>query len=158
MKGFPPDRIPTLAQRALELKAIGLPGAQLSYRGRELNFRVGIAPGAFGRLYQCLLRVRPDGRQPLMIVIEPDLSLLAGGLKIPHTYGYTGKGTCLCLWLPKERDWMPGMSLAETFIPWTAEWLRYFEIWLRTGEWAGGGVHPDRAPRRWARPTIVVPS
>jgi len=23
-------------------------------------------------------------------------------------------------------------------------WLFYYEIWLATGEWCGGGVHPEK--------------
>jgi len=134
----------------MELQAIGLPGARASYRGRELNFHVSLAPGAFGRLYQCVLKVMPDGQQPDMIVVKPDLTILAGGKKIPHTYTYGEKGTRLCLWWPNDRDWVPQMSLAETYIPWTAEWLYYFELWCRTGEWAGGGAHPDPIQRRWS--------
>lgn len=34
------------------------------------------------------------------------------------------------------------MKLSDTYIAWTAEWLGYFEDWLATGEWAGGGRHP----------------
>lgn len=156
MKGkrLPPTPIPTLAQRALELKGLGLPDAKLGYGGRILNFRACISPGAFGRLYQCLLKVKPDGQQPEVIVLEPDLRTLAGGKKIPHTYAYDGKGTRLCLWWPKGRDWLPSMRLADTFLPWTAEWLYFFELWLLTGEWSGGGQHPDPTPKRSARPLI----
>ena len=141
MKGnrLPPTPIPTLAQRALELKGLGLPGATLGYSGRILNFRADISPGAFGRLYQCLLKVKPDGQQPDVIVLEPDLRALANGRKIPHTYAYDGKGTRLCLWWPKG----------------TAEWLYFFEVWLLTSEWSGGGQHPDPTPKRWVRPLIL---
>ena len=160
MKGkrLPPTPIPTLAQRALELRGLGLPDATLGYSGRILNFRAGISPGAFGRLYQCLLKVKPDGQQPDVIVLEPDLCTLADGQKIPHTYAHDGKGTRLCLWWPKGRDWLPSMRLADTFVPWTAEWLFYFELWLLTGEWSGGGQHPDPKPKRWAKPLILSQS
>ena len=151
-KNLPPTPIPTVAQRALELKGLRLPGAVLRHSGRTLHFKVGISPGAFGRLYQCLVKVKPDGQQPEVIVLEPELNLLAGGKKIPHTYPYDGKGARLCLWWPKNRDWVSSMKLADTFIPWTAEWLYYFELWLLTGEWSGGGEHPNLARRRWARP------
>ena len=33
--------------------------------------------------------------------------------------------------------------LADTIIPWTVEWLYFYELWLATGEWLGGGEHPD---------------
>lgn len=155
---FPPEPIPTVAQRALELRKLDMPGGRINYNGRQLHFFAGIAPGRFGRLYQCLLRIKPDGAQPDVIVLEPDLDALAGGRKIPHTYAYDGKGTRLCLWWPKGREWVPRMKLAETFIPWTAEWLYYFELWLKTGEWLGGGEHPDISPRRWAQPVIASPT
>lgn len=35
------------------------------------------------------------------------------------------------------------MLLAKTILPWTAEWLLHYEVWLVTGEWVGGGVHPN---------------
>lgn len=151
---YPSPPFPTLAQRALELQALAMPGAQISFSGRELHFLVVIAPGRFGRLYRCLLKVKPDSAQPDMLVLEPDLATLAGGRKIPHTYAHDGKGTRLCLWWPKGREWVPRMKLTETFIPWTAEWLHYFELWLKSGEWQGGGEHPDLTPRRWARPVL----
>ena len=36
------------------------------------------------------------------------------------------------------------MSIADTIVPWTAEWLVHYEIWLVTGEWYGGGDWPPR--------------
>lgn len=136
----------------MELKALELDGADLRYRGRELHCRFGISPGEFGRVYQCLLKVKPDGQRPDVIVLDPALDVLASVKKIPHTYAYDGKGTRLCLWWPKGRDWAPSLRLSDTFIPWTAEWLHYFELWLLTGEWSGGGEHPTSKPRRWALP------
>ena len=38
--------------------------------------------------------------------------------------------------------------LANTVIPWIVEWLFYYEIWLTTGEWLGGGEHPQSEKRR----------
>jgi hypothetical protein len=34
------------------------------------------------------------------------------------------------------------MSIADTVLPWTTEWLYHYEIWLITGEWTGGGDWP----------------
>ena len=50
----------------------------------------------------------------------------------------------LCLYDPKERSWSPDEYIAETIIPWTSDWLFFFEGWLATGEWEGGGRHPER--------------
>ena len=147
---LPPAKIPTNAQRALELAALGLPGSRIIYRARQLNFWFEITPGSFGRTYRCLLTVMPDGRTPVLLVMSPDLQALAGKKKIPHTYSHVGSGTKLCLWFPKSQDWIPQMKFGDTYIPWAAEWLYYFEVWLATGEWEGGGAHPDAAPKRWS--------
>ena len=40
------------------------------------------------------------------------------------------------------------MNIAETIIPWASEWLLHYEIWLATGEWQGGGIHPDISKKR----------
>ena len=37
----------------------------------------------------------------------------------------------------------------NTIVPWIADWLYYYEVWLFTGEWEGGGIHfDDRKPYR----------
>ena len=35
------------------------------------------------------------------------------------------------------------MRLVDTIVPWSILWLFYFEDWLETDEWKGGGMHPD---------------
>lgn len=32
--------------------------------------------------------------------------------------------------------------MAPQLIPWIATWFYYFEEWLVSDEWKGGGVHP----------------
>jgi hypothetical protein len=145
-----PDPIPTLTQRALELQSLDLPESRIERRGgKELWFYFKVAPGRFGRLYACLLKLSPDSRKPELLVVEPDLQQLAAGKSIPHFYSHKGRGTKLCLWWPRGREWVPQMSLRDTYVPWAVEWLLYFEDWLLTGEWAGGGQHPR--PKRWGR-------
>ena len=34
----------------------------------------------------------------------------------------------------------------QTIIPWTYTWLFYFEDWLSTDDWKGGGRHPGEEP------------
>jgi hypothetical protein len=49
----------------------------------------------------------------------------------------------LCLTLPKAREWTGAMRIDQTFVPWATTWLYYFEEWLVSDEWKGGGEHPD---------------
>jgi hypothetical protein len=85
-----------------------------------------------------------------MLVLSPDLTTLADEAALPHVYPNSGPGTKLCLWWPKQREWLPQMKLVDTYIAWTAEWLWHFEDWLATGVWAGGGEHPQQRRKRWA--------
>jgi hypothetical protein len=43
----------------------------------------------------------------------------------------------LCLFDPRERSWSNRDNLHETIIPWTAEWLVYYELFLISGVWHG---------------------
>lgn len=63
------------------------------------------------------------------------------GESLPHVYS---DGT-LCLHLSGE--WNEKMYLVDSIVPWTAEWLANYEIWLATGDWNGGGEWPlGRSP------------
>jgi hypothetical protein len=46
----------------------------------------------------------------------------------------------LCLHFPKNKEWTPRMPIAKTIVPWISDWLFYYESWLVTGEWLGGGI------------------
>jgi hypothetical protein len=141
---------PNLAERLLDLQSLALPGASYAFKGgRELIFRADLSPTAASRVYTCELHVPPGKGFPHMIVVSPNLKVLAEGRKIPHTYPYEGRGVCLCLWMPKLKEWNWHMKLTETYIPWALRWLYYFEDWLYSGDWAGGGAHPESARRRY---------
>lgn len=151
MTTYPAPPVPTLAQRAMELRALPLDGTRLVFlSGRALRYRFHLAPSDFGRIYVCELRLTPDSRPPEMFVLSPDLTTLAEEAALPHVYPNNGPGTKLCLWWPKQREWLPQMRLVDTYIAWTAEWLWHFEDWLATGVWAGGGEHPQQRRKRWA--------
>ncbi|HUG31987.1 MAG TPA: hypothetical protein VMM14_03765 [Acidimicrobiia bacterium] len=80
-----------------------------------------------------------EGPLPLVYVAKPHLSLI-NGLHLPHVYPLN----TLCLYYGM-REWNGSMLIANTLVPWIAEWLAHYEVWLATGgDWLGGGVH-DRA-------------
>lgn len=59
------------------------------------------------------------------------------GKLIPHRYA---DGT-ICLYYGNE--WTSDKVIAQTIMPWLLEWLFFYEGWLATGEWQGGGIHPE---------------
>lgn len=48
----------------------------------------------------------------------------------------------ICLHLGHEFN--ASQLIAECIVPWAVEWLYFYELWLATGEWCGGGKHPGR--------------
>ncbi|MCB9196456.1 MAG: hypothetical protein H6598_09555 [Flavobacteriales bacterium] len=43
----------------------------------------------------------------------------------------------LCLYYPLDDPWSDKKNIHDTIIPWTAEWLVYYELFLLTGKWLG---------------------
>ena len=85
------------------------------------------------------------GDHPHVWVQEPRPVKLAHGEVTPHL---NEDGT-LCLYDPNGNEWGPDRSIADTTVPWTSLWLLYYEDWLITGKWKGGGPPmPDDVVRR----------
>lgn len=78
-------------------------------------------------------------KSPEVRVVSPPLISRSKDERIPHMYDQER----LCLYTPVFREWSPAQPIATTILPWTALWLHYYEIWLATGEWIGGGHEPS---------------
>lgn len=129
----------TAAQQYWGLQRSALSTGVGRLRRNQLRWEFAAQPTPLARTY----RVRIDyefGDTPLVHVVHPDLVDLAGGRRLPHVYRQ--KPPRLCLYLPRAGEWQPHMLLVDTIVPWSILWLFYFEDWLETNEWQGGGVHP----------------
>lgn len=130
-----------LGTQLLHLRAMKLPGAVGQLRAGLLTFKYTAQPTSISREYSLWLTYR-RGDQPDVRVLAPNIpELVADHGRIPHLYEHSHP-VRLCLYLPRTREWGPEMSLAQTIVPWSIDWLFYFEVWLATGEWTGGGEHP----------------
>lgn len=96
-------------------------------------------PTPLSREYSIRITFR-QGETPDVFVLDPDISVLAGDRPLPHVYHDPLR---LCLTLPGTREWAGTMRIDQTFVPWATMWLYYFEEWLVSDEWKGGGEHPD---------------
>jgi hypothetical protein len=110
------------------------------------------SPTPLSRDYQLRIDYR-QGDVPQVFVDEPDLVLLADGRRLPHVYDQSP--TRLCLYLPCAREWSGRMRIDQTIVPWAALWLFYFEEWLDSDDWKGGGEHPLPRRDRAGRPQIL---
>lgn len=107
------------------------PTAEVATPATGLVCLIDLQPTPVSPVY----RVRIDhhaGSSPHVRVLSPALD--AGERDVlPHVY----RDGTLCLY--STGDWNNGMYLADTIVPWTAEWLYFYELWRATGVWHGGG-------------------
>jgi len=126
-----PTRAVNPARQLSAVRSV-LPAASGTIRHGELDCRVPIQPSPASQTYMVRLRYR-HGRAPRVTVIDPPLARHPDARALPHVY----PGDELCLYYPGQ--WRHDRLLAATVLPWTAEWLLHYELWLITGTWTGGG-------------------
>jgi hypothetical protein len=129
----------SVAQQAFGLRA-RFPDVHATLSRGSLIWTGDLQPTPLSRSYGIEIHYQPP-RVPRVRVLD-ELET-RDGRTLPHTY----VGGWLCL--HEDRDWGPAMSIADTIVPWTSEWLMYYEIWLATGDWYGGGDWPPPRPANW---------
>jgi len=66
----------------------------------------------------------------------------------PHIFEIDKAKKMVRLCLYRYQEFSSYKYLSKTIIPWTIEWLYFYEIWLATGEWCGGGDHPKAGDKK----------
>lgn len=80
------------------------------------------------------------GQSPKAYIVSPKpLPLAEGAKRLPHVYNYSNGKQQLCLYLPGSGEWNASMIIANTIVHWAVQWMYYYEIWVSTGKWMGGG-------------------
>lgn len=145
----------TAAQQLLHLRRNQICQGAGDIRGRRLVWSFDATPTPLSRTYRVRIELT-EGDVPSVFVDAPDVVLLATGRKLPHVYSEVP--VRLCLYHPERREWSPVDRLDLTVVPWIYLWLYYYEEWLVSDDWKGGGEHPDvdvegawRPPRWLAR-------
>ena len=137
---FPSRRPLTLAQQHLNLRVNPISAGRGEVRMGRLVWRCDVSPTPLSRVYSIRIEYRL-GASPKVFVESPDLIELAEGRRLPHVYQQNPPQ--LCLYMPRTGEWAPSKRLDQTIVPWATLWFFYFEDWLHSGVWNGGGVHPD---------------
>ncbi|GIJ22850.1 hypothetical protein [Micromonospora lutea] len=127
-----PTRAVNLTRQLVAITTV-LPDAEGAVRGGELTCTVRLQPSPASRTYTVHLTYRHGLRPKVTVIDPPVLELHPDAEALPHVYA----GDELCLYYPGE--WKHHMLLVTTILPWTTEWLLYYELWLIIGYWAGGG-------------------
>jgi len=133
----------TAAQQFVNLRGNPICAGTGELRAGRLVWRYSASPTPMSRVYQMRIDYR-HGDVPQVFVDDPDLAGLAEaeGRRLPHVYQQ--RPARLCLYLPRAGEWSGWMRIDQTVVPWAALWLFYFEEWLDSDEWNGGGAHPGR--------------
>lgn len=146
----------TPSQQYIALRSNPICEGHGKLRGNILTWNFLVTPTPLSRLYHARIEYR-QGKAPAVYIDQPDLTILAEGRKLPHVYEQLP--TRLCLYLPNSGEWGNWMRLDQTIVPWTALWLFYFEAWLLSDEWSGGGLHPrvrDRSDSHKPKRNILI--
>ncbi len=129
----------SLTKQMVALKA-AYPKAKCQIIQDTLFWTGDIRPSPLSRTYNVLISYNQK-KAPEVWVIGDELQKLDAP-DFPHHYELNAKNKMVMICLHRAWEFNDGRLLADTIIPWTIEWLYFYEIWLATGEWCGGGEHP----------------
>lgn len=138
---FPPQKYPDLHQQ-MAIMAICHPQFKGHRHGDSVDWIGTLQPTALSSVYTVKVTYRLR-YAPVVCVLAPELKPREACGRIPHTYEKNRP----CLYLPSSREWSVEKHIAHTIVPWLSLWLFFYELWHATGEWLGGGVHPDVVER-----------
>lgn len=154
------DEIAIMRRRWPEFRVTGACRHHVTWRGVLRPFRksyeVRIAYGP----YPWIGDFRLMNRSPRIELVTPKIVLLhpRTGELVPHVFDrHVGPySPLLCVYDPFADEWDQGIApLADTIVPWTAQWLACYELWLTTGKWTGGGRHPGEGDYGDAEPPAM---
>ena len=131
----------TLIQQKVALCA-SYQGASCSIdkKKKQLFWSGKIKPTALSMEYTVVL-IYSIGKSPKVWVIGDELERL-DDVNFPHKFDVDAKNKMVRICLYRYSEFNSSKLIANTIIPWTVEWLYFYELWLATGEWLGGGEHP----------------
>ncbi len=117
-------------------------GKLIKNRDRELLWEGDIIPSPNSATYTIKVHYTIANGVRVYVTNPKPLVLAEGKNKLPHVYSHENQQ--LCLYYPKGFEWSNSVLLVDTIFPWTSEWLLHYELWVITGEWHGGGKHPNK--------------
>jgi len=95
---------------------------------RHLECEGLITPSKGCASYRIVISYEQDG-VPRVKIREPQIT--------PSSTIHMYDNGALCLYKPAETPWKLSDNVHEKIIPWTAEWLVFYELYLMCGKWLG---------------------
>lgn len=130
----------TITQQLAALKHAYPEGECISHNNMNFVWRAKVQPTPLSKEYNIRL-IYCKNNSPEVWVVGNELEKLDDP-NFPHKYKIDKDNKKVKLCLYRFQEFNRTKYLSDTIIPWTIEWLYFYEIWLATGEWCGGGDHP----------------
>lgn len=105
----------------------------------QLYWSGTIQPTALSKEYSVFVLYHFN-KSPQVWIIGDELEKLDDD-NFPHKFEIHRKNKMVRICLYRYSEFNSSKLIADTIIPWTIEWLYFYELWLATGEWLGGGEH-----------------
>ena len=104
------------------------PAFQCSLRRGVLECMGVIQPSDESEHYTIQIRTA-EWSAPKVRILKPRIT--------PRPAIHMYRDGTLCLYHPPTQPWSGANDMHKTIIPWTAEWLVYYELYLSEGKWLG---------------------
>lgn len=127
-------------QQYLAIKSI-FPESKITFGKKNMIIYLSLQPTEQSRKYNTEFILEKFGT--CKVWVHGNLERLDSP-NFPHKYNIDKKKrkVQICLYHPVKDEWTPKLWLKDTLIPWAIEWLLFYELWLATDKWLGGGEHP----------------
>jgi len=112
------------------------PDSECDISNNKLLWKGNLCPNPLSRIYQVKIEYTIHKRPQVIVYGD---CIFNTELMPPHVFKIdrVKKEINICVHLPAEFN--SHILIVKTIIPWTIEWLYFYEMWLATGEWCGGG-------------------
>lgn len=123
------------------------PDARWTVGRNELTGDGLFSPTPLSDVYRLIFYYKRIGtsRCNVKVILKGDNLRRIEAKDFPHNYGIDAERREVELCLNRWWEFNSRKLLAETVVPWAIEWLYYYEGWLVTGKWLGGGEHPGKS-------------
>lgn len=129
----------TISQQLLKLSNVWNSGRIIFKSYKQFEWRCNLRPTPLSRYYEITVVYKLNCLPT--VYVKRDNLLNVESSDFPHIYKREKDRVKLCLYYGAEYN--SSMYISDTIVPWAVEWLFYYELWLKTGEWYGGGKHPE---------------
>lgn len=118
------------------------PNTKFRYRNGKWHLQLKLQPTPFSAFYP--IEVIKNDYNHYEVWLVGNIAKIEDP-SFPHNYAIDREKKCvkLCLYHPHKYEWNELEPICNTIIPWTCDWLYYYELWLDDGIWRGGGEHPS---------------